>query len=36
MYNKLPYLLPFYETEEIGNFNSENIFDSNTVGIVDG
>jgi hypothetical protein len=32
---KLPYLLLFYETEDVGNFNSENIFDSNAAEIVD-
>jgi hypothetical protein len=36
MYIKLPYLLLFYESEDVGNFKSENIFDNNTAEIVDG
>ena len=36
MYSKLPYLLLFYEIEEVGNCKSENIFVSNTAEIVDG
>jgi len=36
MYIKLPYLFRFYETEDVGNFNSENLFGSNSAEIVDG
>jgi len=35
VYIKLPYLLLFYETEDVRNFSSENIFDSNAAEIVD-
>jgi hypothetical protein len=36
MYSKLPYLLLFFEIEEVGKFKSEKLFDSNTAEIVDG
>jgi len=35
VYIKLPYLLLFYETEDVWNFNSENIFVNNAAEIVD-
>jgi len=35
VYIKLTQLLLFYKIEEVGNFKSENIFDSNTAELVD-